>query len=165
MAPQKGADMMVLRIDAGKAERIITQILRDEKGMPLQVFAGGLRRRRRRVRRWISIGLFRKSRQTAKFSRVPWQKSSLKGRVSFGTRANFGSSFTINGAIFGRTRRDRVRRHCPSSTTASSRGRIAACRITSLVRSCPKQIAILLAIRQIVTIFRTSPRAPAVIGD
>jgi hypothetical protein len=34
MAPQKGADMTVLRIDAGKAERIITQILRDEKGMP-----------------------------------------------------------------------------------------------------------------------------------
>lgn len=34
VAPQKGARMTVLRINAGKAERIITQILRDEKGMP-----------------------------------------------------------------------------------------------------------------------------------
>lgn len=32
--PQKGAKMTELRIDAGKAERIITQILRDEKGIP-----------------------------------------------------------------------------------------------------------------------------------
>ena len=34
------------------------------------------------------------------------------------------------------------------------------CRITSLATPAPKQIAILLAIRSIVTIFKISPRAP-----
>ena len=89
----------------------------------LQVFVGGLRWRCRRVRRWISIGLFRKSLQTAKFSRVPWQKSSLKGRVSFGTRANFGISFTTKGAIFGRTSHGPGSKALSTATSGSTASR------------------------------------------
>ena len=108
--------MTELRIDAGKAERIITQILREKRvylqsmqSPWLQVFVGGLRRRCRRARHWIAIGSFRESLQMATISRLQWPKGSLKGRVSFGTRANFGSLFTIKVAIFGRTS------HGPSS--------------------------------------------------
>ena len=108
--------MTELRIDAGKAERIIRKSCATKRAyfqpmQPpwLQVFVGGLRRRCRRARHWIAIGSFRESLQMSTISRLQWPKSSLKGRVSFGTRATFGSLFTIEVAIFGRTSHGQVR--------------------------------------------------------
>lgn len=102
--------MTELRIDAGKAERIITQILRDEKGIPpadvVAVAASICRRLTTAMPTSPSLDryrIIRESLQMARISRLQWPKSSLKGRVSVGTRANFGSLFTIKVAIFGRT--------------------------------------------------------------
>ena len=100
--------MTELRIDAGKAERIITQILREVYLQPmqspwLQVFVGGLRRRCRRVHHWIAIGSFRESLQMARISRLRWPKKLTEGKSERWNASELGSLFTIKVAIFGRT--------------------------------------------------------------
>ena len=95
--PQKGAKMTELRIDAGKAERIITQILRDEKGIPpadaVAVAVSICLRLAAAMPTSPSLDRYRiipREPHPATISRLQWQKSSLKRTVSFGTRAFFG---------------------------------------------------------------------------
>ena len=94
----------------------------------LQVFVGGLRRRCRRTLHWVAAGSFRKSLQIPKISRLRLQKSST-GRVSVGTRANFGSWSTIKVAIFGCASRG------PSSAPAIARVQLPDPNASSTVAS------------------------------
>ena len=103
----KEAKMTEIRIDAGKAERIITQMLRDEQGMhPADAVALATsicRRLATAMPTNPSLGCCRiisKEPPDADDFAIAWQKSST-GRVSVGTRANFGSLSTIKVAIFG----------------------------------------------------------------
>ena len=96
-----------IRIDAGKAERMITQMLRDEQGMrpadAIALAASICRRLATAMPTTASLDCCRiihESLRMPTISRLPWQVSSMKGRVSFGKRANFGNLSTIKAAIF-----------------------------------------------------------------
>ena len=76
--------MTEIRINAGKAERIITQMLRDEQGVhPADAVALAARICRRlatampTTRHWVAAGSFQKSLQMPTISRLRLQKSSI----------------------------------------------------------------------------------------